>query len=298
MPYVNKLADDIKTDRARPEPLTRLWSRYKATLVADGSAQGLAQRLEEEVMAIIIKSQEERERMRRAGHIVAEVLAELRQAVRPGITTAELDSLAAAALKRAGATASFLGYRGYPASICASVNEEVVHGIPGKRELHEGDIVSLDFGAIYQGWHGDSATTVPVGQVSAEVARLLKVTEDALYRGIAAARAGNRVRDISRAIQSFVESAGFTLVRHYGGHGIGRDMHEDPQILNYVEAGYPNPVLRPGMVIAIEPMVNLGVYETRELADEWTVVTVDGCYSAHFEHTVAITADDADILTI
>lgn len=249
-------------------------------------------------MAIIIKSQEERERMRQAGHIVAEVLAELRAAVHPGITTKELDVIAAAILQQAGATASFLGYHGYPAAICASVNDEVVHGIPGKRELHEGDIVSLDFGAIYRGWHGDSATTVAVGQVPAEVERLLKVTEDALERGIAVARAGNRVRDISRAIQEFVEGAGFSIVRQYGGHGIGRSMHEDPQIMNYIEAGYPNPVLRPGMVIAIEPIVAQGQKETIERADGWTVVTADGSYAAHFEHTVAITTGDADILTL
>lgn len=249
-------------------------------------------------MTIIIKSRAEREQMRLAGHIVAEVLAELRLAVRPGITTADLDALAAAHLKQSGATASFLGYHGYPASICASVDEEVVHGIPGKRELKEGDIVSLDFGALYKGWHGDSATTVPVGKISADTERLLKVTEDALYRGIAAARAGNHIREISRAIQQYVEAAGFTLVRQYGGHGIGRSMHEDPHILNYVEPGHPDPVLRPGMVIAIEPMVNLGREETHELADGWTVVTADGSYSAHFEHTVAITHGDADILTV
>lgn len=249
-------------------------------------------------MAIIIKSKEERERMRQSGHIVAEILAELRGAVRPGIATADLDALAAVALQRAGAKASFLGYRGYPASICASINDEIVHGIPGKHVLKEGDIVALDFGAIYQGWHGDSAITVPVGNVSAEVERLLKVTEDALYRGIAAARAGNRLQDISRAIQQFVEAAGLSIVRQYGGHGIGRSMHEDPQLLNYVEPGYPNPVLRPGMVLAIEPMVNLGAKETRVLDDQWTVVTADGSYSAHFEHTVAITEGDADILTL
>jgi len=249
-------------------------------------------------MAIIIKSKEEREKMRQAGHIVAEVLAELRGAVRPGITTADLDALAAAALRRVGAKASFLGYHGYPASICASVNDEIVHGIPGKRELKEGDIIALDFGAIYQGWHGDSAISIPVGSVSAEAERLLKVTEDALYRGIAVARVGNRLHDISRAIQQFVEAAGFSIVRQYGGHGIGRSMHEDPQVLNYVERGYPNPALRAGMVIAIEPIVNLGAKETRVLDDQWTVVTADGSYSAHFEHTVAITEGDADILTL
>ena len=249
-------------------------------------------------MAIIIKSRAEREKMRQAGHIVADVLAELRAAVRPGATTGELDARAVEILRKTGATASFLGYHGYSASICASVNDEVVHGIPGDRELQEGDIVSLDFGAIYQGWHGDSATTVPVGQIAPEIERLLKVTQDALERGIAAARAGNHIRDISRVIQQHVEDAGLAIVREYGGHGIGRSMHEDPQIMNYVDPGYPNPVLRPGMVIAIEPIVVMGSAETIDLPDGWTVVTSDGGYAAHFEHTVAITEGDADILTL
>ena len=235
--------------------------------------------------------------MREAGHMVAEILAKLRSAVRPGITTGNLDAIAAAELKQRGARASFLGYHGYPASVCTSVNDEIVHGIPGKRVLKDGDIISIDFGAIYNGWHGDSAITVPVGEVSSEVKRLLKVTEDALYRGIAAARAGNRVQDIGRAVQSFVEAEGFSVVRQYGGHGVGRSMHEDPQVLNYIEPGYPNPLLRPGMVIAIEPMVTLGEKETQVLLDKWTVVTADGSYAAHFEHTVAITEGDADILT-
>jgi methionyl aminopeptidase len=248
-------------------------------------------------MAIIVKSRDEREKMREAGHMVAEILAKLHSAVRPGITTADLDVIAAAELKQRGARASFLGYHGYPASVCTSVNDEVVHGIPGKRVLKDGDIISIDFGAIYNGWHGDSAITVPVGEVSSEVKHLLKVTEDALYRGIAAARAGNRVQDIGRAVQSFVEAEGFSVVRQYGGHGVGRSMHEDPQVLNYIEPGYPNPLLRPGMVIAIEPMVTLGEKETQVLLDKWTVVTADGSYAAHFEHTVAITEGDADILT-
>src|SRR5438067_10856376 len=249
-------------------------------------------------MAIIIKSKDEREKMREAGHIVAEILAKLRSVVRPGITTADLDAIAVAELKERNAKASFLGYRGYPASICTSVDDEIVHGIPGKRVLKEGDIISMDFGAIYHGWHGDSAITVPVGEVTPEVQRLLKVTEDALYRGIAAARAGNRLNDISRAVQEYVESEGFSVVRQYGGHGVGRSMHEDPQVLNYIEPGRPNTLLKPGMVIAIEPMVNMGVKETRVLADDWTVVTADDSYSAHFEHTVAITEGDADILTV
>jgi methionyl aminopeptidase len=249
-------------------------------------------------MAPIIKSKQEREKIHATGRIVAAVLAELRSAVRPGITTAEINTLAAAALQRFGATSSSLGYHGYPASLCTSVNAEVVHGIPGERVLLDGDIVTLDLAAHYNGWHADSAITVPVGTISPENQRLLKVTEDALYRGIAAARAGNRLHDIGRAVQQFVEAAGFSVVRQYGGHGVGRSMHEDPQVLNYVEPGYPNQLLRPGMVIAIEPMVIIGKKETLVLDDDWTVVTADGSYAAHFEHTVAITDSDAEILTL
>ena len=249
-------------------------------------------------MAAILKSKAEQEQIRETGRIVANILAEMRSAVRPGITTGDLDTIAIDALKRYGAKSSSLGYHRYPKSLCTSVNDEVVHGIPGTRVLHEGDSISIDFAAIYQGWHADSAITVPVGSVAPEVRRLLKVTEDALYRGIAAARAGNRVRDISRAIQDFVEAAGLSVVRHYGGHGVGRSMHEDPQVLNYIEPGQINHTLKVGMVIAIEPMVNLGGPETRILEDDWTVVTLDGSYSAHFEHTVAITEGDAEILTL
>ena len=249
-------------------------------------------------MAPIIKSKEEREKIRQTGHIVAEVLAELRTAVRPGISTGDINEMAREALKRRGAKSSSLGYHGYPGYLCTSVNDEIVHGIPGNRVLTEGDVVSIDLAASYNGWHADSAITVPVGEVSAEVKRLLKITKDALYHGIAAARAGNRLVDISRTIQQFVESAGFSVVRQYGGHGVGRSMHEDPQVLNYVERGQPNPILKPGMVIAIEPMVNMGAKDTRVLADDWTVVTADQSYSAHFEHTVAITEGDADILTL
>jgi methionyl aminopeptidase len=248
-------------------------------------------------MAPIIKSKEEVAKIRETGHIVATILAELRAAVRPGISTAYLDALAVEAMERYGAKSSSLGYHGYPASICTSVNEEIVHGIPGSRVLEEGDIVAIDFAANYKGWHADSAITVPVGEVAPEVQRLLEVTEDALYRGIDKARAGNRLHDISRAIQQYVESAGFSIVRQYGGHGVGRSMHEDPQVLNYIERGQPNTLLRPGMVIAIEPMVNMGKKETQVLGDDWTVVTVDQSYSAHFEHTVAITEGDPEILT-
>jgi methionyl aminopeptidase len=249
-------------------------------------------------MAPLIKSKEEREKIRTTGHIVAEVLAELRTAVRPGITTGELDTMCEVALRRFGAKSSSLGYHGYPSSLCTSVNEEIVHSIPGKRVLHEGDIVTLDLAANYNGWHADSAITVPVGQVTPEVQRLLKVTEEALNRGIGAALAGNRVQDIGRVVQHYVEDAGFSVVRHYSGHGIGRGMHEDPQVLNYVEPSYPKTTLKPGMVIAIEPMVNMGGIDTLILDDGWTVVTSDASYAAHFEHTIAITEGDADILTL
>lgn len=248
-------------------------------------------------MAIILKTRDEQAKIRETGRIIAGILAELRSAIKPGITTAEINRLTEVALKRSGAKSSSLGYHGYPASLCTSVNEEVVHGIPGKRVLREGDVVTLDLAANYHGWHADSAITVPVGAVSPEAQRLLQVTEDALYQGIAVARAGNHVRDIGRAVQRCIEAAGFSIVRNYSGHGVGRSMHEDPQVLNYVEPGYPNSLLKPGMVIAIEPMVILGGEETRVLDDEWTVISEDGSYSAHFEHTIAITTGDAEILT-
>jgi methionyl aminopeptidase len=249
-------------------------------------------------MAPIIKSVQEREKMRATGRIIAAVLAELRAAVRPGVTTAEIDRLCAAALKRYDAKSSALGYHGYPASLCTSVNEEVVHGIPGGRILQEGDIVTLDLAASHQGWHADTAITVPVGAIDPAITRLLKVTEEALYLGIAAARGGNRLRDIARAVQDHVEGAGYSVVRLYSGHGVGRSMHEDPQVLNYVEPSYPNSVLKPGMAIAIEPMVIMGQPETRQLDDGWTVVSTDGTFAAHFEHTVAITEGEAKILTL
>jgi methionyl aminopeptidase len=248
-------------------------------------------------MAIIIKSKEELAKIRATGRIVAAILAELRAAVRPGVTTGEIDRLCGEALQRYGAKSSSLGYHGYPALLCTSVNEEVVHGIPGECVLEEGDIVTIDFAASYQGWHADSAITVPVGEVASDVQRLLQVTEEALYRGVVEARAGKRLQDIGRTVQQYVERAGFSVVRQYGGHGVGRSMHEDPQVLNYSEPAYPNYLLRPGMVIAIEPMVIMGKKETSVLADEWTVVSVDGTYAAHFEHTVAITEGDPVILT-
>lgn len=238
--------------------------------------------------------------MREAGRIVAEVHARLRERLRPGVTTGELDAWAEEIISARGAVPSFKGYRGFPASICTSINEEVVHGIPSyRRRLREGDIISIDVGAIYQGYHGDSAWTYAIGKVSREVCRLLEVTEGALYAGIAQARKENRFHDISKAIQEYVESHGFSVVREYTGHGIGRQMHEEPQILHYVDSRDANGRrrLRPGMTFALEPMVNAGTWETEVLADGWTVVTRDRRLSAHFEHTLAITDGEAEILT-
>jgi methionyl aminopeptidase len=254
-------------------------------------------------MAVTYRSRTEIAGIRKAGQVVMSILAELRAAVRPGVTTGELDAIAAAGLARHHAQSNFQGYSPhpgvppFPGVICASVNEEVVHGIPGKRALREGDLIAIDFGAIVDGWHGDSAVTLPVGAVAPEAARLLAVTQEALRRGIAAARANNHVSDISRAIQTYVEGEGMSLVRQYGGHGIGRALHEDPHISNTVDSRAPDLRLRPGLVICIEPMVNLGGAATRELRDRWTVVTADGSLSAHFEHTVAVMPGDPLVLT-
>jgi len=239
--------------------------------------------------------------MRRAGRIVAEVLERMRERVAPGVTTAELNELAEAVIRKYNAIPSFKGYppgsaNPFTASICASVNEELVHGIPGPRVLHEGDIISIDVGAILDGYHGDAAVTLPVGQIGPEAQRLLEVTENALYAGIAAARAGYRSGDISAAIQSYVEGHGYNVVREYTGHGIGRKMHEDPQIPNYGQPG-KGVYLRRGMTMALEPMVLAGDSCVRVLEDHWTVVSCDGELTAHFEHTIAITDGDAEILT-
>jgi len=247
-------------------------------------------------MAIIIKSAQELATMRRAGRIVAETMVLLQERVRPGITTAELNEIAHRAIVRQGAVPSFKGYRGFPASLCVSVNEQVVHGIPGPRVLREGDIVGLDLGAIYQGYHGDAAITVPVGHISAETRRLLEVAAAALVAGISQIRVGNRLGDVSWAIQEYAEARGYSVVRQYCGHGIGRTMHEDPQVTNYGQPGR-GVRLRPGMTLALEPMLNQGTWETRVLDDNWTVVTADGRLSAHFEHTVAVTEGEPDILT-
>lgn len=245
---------------------------------------------------IVIKSPLEIEIMRKAGQIVARTLLEVERAIRPGVRTSELDRIAEDTIRKAGAQPSFKGYRGFPGSICASVNEEVVHGIPGQRRLEDGDIISIDVGAYYGGFHGDAAVTFPVGSVDREVQRLLDVTREALYRGIAKALPGGRLSDISHSIQSLVEENGFSVVRDYVGHGIGRQMHEDPEIPNYGPPGC-GPLLRPGMTFAIEPMVNMGTYAVKTLANGWTVVTLDGRRSAHFEHTVAVTEGEPRVLT-
>ena len=247
-------------------------------------------------MSIIIKSPNEIKVMREAGRIVALIHDALKKQVKPGITTGELDKIAVELFKEYGATASSKGYRGYPASICTSVNEEVVHGIPGKRVLKEGDLVAIDIVSAYNGFHGDSAITVEVGKVSKEAQKLTETTKGALEAGIGAARAGVHLGSVSAAIQEYVESRNFSVVREYVGHGIGRDMHEDPQIPNYGSPGQ-GPVLKRGMALALEPMVNEGGWRTRVLPDGWTVVTADGSLSAHFEHTIAITDGKAEILT-
>ena len=245
---------------------------------------------------VTLKSRREIEIMRDAGRIVAEILQALRPHCLPGVKTRELDRIAEEETLRRNARPAFKGYRGYPASLCASVNQEVVHGIPGNRELKEGDIVSLDYGVIYNGYYGDASTTVPVGQVAPEVAELLKVTEESLYLGIEQVVAGNHLSDISRVIQKHAEAHGYGIVKELGGHGIGRRMHEEPMVLNYV-TGSLGIKLQPGLVLALEPMLNLGTDGVRTLQDGWTVVTRDGKPSAHFEHTVALTETGAEILT-
>ncbi|NOV00547.1 type I methionyl aminopeptidase [Paenibacillus planticolens] len=246
---------------------------------------------------IICKSEVELDLMREAGRIVAETHRLLARAIRPNITTKELDQIAEEYIRSQGAIPSFKGYNGFPGSICASVNEELVHGIPGPRKLVEGDIISVDIGAQYKGYHGDSAWTYPVGEISETAKRLLAVTEQSLYRGIAEAKPDARLYTLSHAIQTCIEDAGFSVVIEYVGHGIGTDLHEEPQIPNY---GVPDkgPRLKPGMVLAIEPMVVVGERFVQTLKDDWTVVTADKTLCAHFEHTVAITAAGYEILTL
>jgi methionyl aminopeptidase len=245
----------------------------------------------------MLKSLEQIAMMRRAGRVVAEMLDACQAAARPGATTDDLDKVAREVLARRGAKSNFLNYHGYPAVICTSPNDVIVHGIPGARRLEEGDIVSIDCGAIVEGWHGDAARTVPVGEISEEARKLIRVTEESLWAGIRHVRKGSRLTDIGHAVQTVAEGAGFSVVREYVGHGIGRAMHEEPQVPNYGEPG-KGIKLKVGHVLAVEPMVNLGRPETRLDDDGWTVVTADGMISAHFEHSIAVTDDGPEVLTV
>jgi methionyl aminopeptidase len=244
-----------------------------------------------------IKTPEQIDAMRRAGLVVGETLEVLRAAVRPGISTAELDAIAEDAIRSRGAIPSFLGYQDFPASICASVNDEVVHGIPGERVLAVGDLISIDCGAIVDGWHGDAALSVAVGEVSPEVTRLMEVTEAAMWRGIATARLGGRVTDISHAIEGFVRRSGrYGILEDYVGHGIGTAMHQPPNVPNFGRAG-KGPKIVPGLALAIEPMITLGTKESVVLDDDWTVITADGSWAAHYEHTMTVTPTGTWVLT-
>ena len=247
-------------------------------------------------MSIIIKTDEEIKAMRQAGRIVAEILEILKKQIKPGMETRELDAIAAKELEKRGAKSSFKGYKGFPANLCVAVNDEIVHGIPGKRVLRDGDIISLDFGAIAMGFHGDAAVTVGVGKINSKAKKLIKNTEGALEAGIKAAQAGARLGDISAATQNYAESRGYSVVREYTGHGIGREMHEEPQIPNFGLPG-SGPVLKKGMTLALEPMLNTGDWRTRLADDYWTVLTADGNLSAHAEHTIAITDGEPEVLT-
>ncbi|HTW88653.1 MAG TPA: type I methionyl aminopeptidase [Candidatus Binataceae bacterium] len=250
---------------------------------------------------IVLKSPEEIAVMRKASRIVAEVLEEVVAAVRPGVTTDELDRLAEKLTLQKGARPAFKGYKPhdvvYPKSLCVSINHEIVHGIPSGRKLKPGDIVGLDYGVVYQGFFGDAARTVPVGEVSERALRLMRVTREALYAGIRQARVGNRIGDIGRAVQQVAEQAGYAVVEDFAGHGIGRRLHEEPQVPNYFRPGMPNARLQEGMALAIEPMVNEGTAELEILDDGWTAVTADGKLSAHFEHSIVITAEGPEILS-
>jgi len=247
---------------------------------------------------IILKTSEEIAKLRKAAATTMEILLKIAEQVAPGISALEIDKMARSYCKDYGVRPAFLGYGGFPGAICVSVNEEVVHGLPTKDKVFkEGDIVSLDFGAIVDGWIGDVAVTVPVGKVSQEAQRLIDVTRESLYRGIEAAKVGGKLIDISRAIQKYVESHGFNVTRGYAGHGIGRSLHEEPQITNYVFKGYPNITLEPGMTFAVEPMVNQGTGQVKVKRDRWTVVTKDGKLSAHFEHDIALTEEGTIIMS-
>jgi methionyl aminopeptidase len=274
-----------------------LFNRQSAKLLRRSPA---SQARQERRAEPVLKSPREIQIMREAGRIVARVHAALREAIRPGVSTWDLDQVAVDTMGRYNATSCFLGYRGFPANICASINQELVHGIPKRdRILKNGDIISVDIGVRYRGFIGDSAWTYAVGDISDEARAVMRVTEESLYQGIAKAVSGSRVIDISRAVQQYVEAAGMYVVREYTGHGVGRQMHEAPQVLNYAsEDPDGTVVLRPGLVLAIEPMVQRGTWQTRTLKDNWTVISKDGSLTAHFEHTVAITNNGPEILTL
>ena len=243
------------------------------------------------------RSADEIAKMRKAGRVVAEMHARIREAIRPGVTGLQLDAIGREVIERNGARSNFLGYQGFPAVICSSPNNMIVHGIPNDEPLEEGDIISIDCGAIIQGYHGDAANTWPVGQISAEAEKLLRVTEESLWAGIEQMRDGNRISDIGHAVQTVAEGAGYSVVREYVGHAIGTAMHEKPEVPNYGDPG-KGPKLRVGNVFAVEPMVNLGGKETQVLPDGWGVVTLDGSLSAHFEHSIAITENGPEVLTL
>lgn len=245
---------------------------------------------------IINKSKEEIQAMRRSNQVVAQVLTELEAMVKPGIMTKELDSYADKRVRQMGAIPAFKGYRGYPASLCTSINEEIVHGIPSNRVLREGDILSLDFGAVLEGLYGDAAVTLAVGNITPNAEKLIAVVKESLYKGLEKAFPGNRVSDISAAIQKYVEAQGFSIIRSFVGHGIGFSLHEEPQVPNFGPPGH-GPKLKPGMVLAIEPMISVGDWNVEILSDNWTAVTSDRSLSAHFEHSVAITSDGPEILS-
>ena len=266
------------------------------TLEIDRSENMFLEELASTVKGITLKSDAELHQMRLAARVVSTAIEVLLESIRPGIKAKDLDRIAAAEIERLGAKPSFKGYRGFPATICVSFNEEIVHGIPGDRIVSDGDVLSLDVGAIVGGYHSDSAVTVAVGGVDSGVQRLIEATRLSLEEGISKVIAGNRIGDVSSAIQNFAESRGYGVVREYVGHGIGRALHEEPSVPNFGDAG-KGLLLRPGMVIAVEPMLNMGSWRTRVLEDDWTVVTEDGCLSAHFEHTIAITDKGAEVLT-
>jgi methionyl aminopeptidase len=247
-------------------------------------------------MAPVRRTASELEKMRRAGRVVAEMHEATRAAAKPGVTTADIDQVAREVLARRGATSNFLNYHGFPAVICTSPNSMIVHGIPGPYRLKDGDILSIDAGAIVEGYHGDAAFTMGIGEISPEAAALIRVTEASLWAGIATMVEGNRLHDIGAAVQKVAEAAGYSVVREYVGHGIGTHMHEEPAVPNYWP-GTPGPKLRAGMVFAVEPMVNMGGAATKVLADKWSVVTADGCLSAHAEHTIAVTEDGPEVFT-